>query len=76
MILLAIVLVLFGLPLLVGGVWLISLGGSWYYALSGTTLIVIALLVKPRLGEPSKWRYLTRHCLAWSGPVHRGQHSL
>lgn len=48
MILLAILLVVFGLPMLVGGVWLIALGGSWYYALAGTTLIVIALLVKPR----------------------------
>ena len=48
MILLAILLVVFGLPMLVGGVWLITLGGSWYYALAGTTLIIIALLVKPR----------------------------
>jgi quinoprotein glucose dehydrogenase len=48
MILLAILLVVFGLPMLVGGVWLIALGGSWYYALAGTTLIVIAFLVKPR----------------------------
>lgn len=48
MILLSIVLVLFGLPLLAGGSWLIFLGGSWYYALAGITLIIIAFLVKPR----------------------------
>ncbi len=48
MILLAIILVLFGLPLLVGGIWLIALGGSWYYALAGTALLVIALLLKPQ----------------------------
>ena len=126
MILLAILLVVFGLPMLVGGVWLIALGGSWYYALAGTTLIVIAFLVKPRrtfaqalyalllaagshrclgllgsrirlvalsiaaggaaaaghsaagsqLDGPSTRRYLTRHCLDWSEPVHCGQHSL
>lgn len=36
--LLTIILFLFGLPLLTGGVWLLSLGGSWYYTLAGATL--------------------------------------
>ncbi|WP_316356041.1 membrane-bound PQQ-dependent dehydrogenase, glucose/quinate/shikimate family [Devosia sp.] len=39
---LAAVVVLFGLPILVGGVWLIALGGSWYYALAGLGLLVSA----------------------------------
>ncbi|NHB56664.1 membrane-bound PQQ-dependent dehydrogenase, glucose/quinate/shikimate family [Acinetobacter sp. 194] len=38
--LLAIVFVLFGLPLLIGGGYLISLSGSWYYLIAGLALIV------------------------------------
>ena len=37
---LAAVMVLFGLPIFAGGVWLIALGGSWYYALAGLGLLV------------------------------------
>lgn len=44
-IVLAIVLAVFGLALLVGGVWLIALGGSWYYALAGAGLLVTAWLL-------------------------------
>lgn len=39
---LAVVLALLGLPILVGGVWLITLGGSWYYALAGLGLLLTA----------------------------------
>ena len=39
---LAVVMVLFGLPILAGGLWLITLGGSWYYALAGLGLLVSA----------------------------------
>jgi quinoprotein glucose dehydrogenase len=39
---LAIVMMGFGLPILAGGVWLITLGGSWYYALAGLGLVVSA----------------------------------
>jgi len=39
---LAVVMAIFGLPILVGGVWLISLGGSWYYAFAGLGLLVSA----------------------------------
>ncbi|MGF1619849.1 MAG: membrane-bound PQQ-dependent dehydrogenase, glucose/quinate/shikimate family [Rhodomicrobiaceae bacterium] len=39
---LACILVLFGLPILVGGVWLISLGGSWYYLFAGLGLLLTA----------------------------------
>jgi quinoprotein glucose dehydrogenase len=36
------VLVLFGLPIFGGGVWLIILGGSWYYLLAGIGLLATA----------------------------------
>lgn len=41
-IVLALVMALFGIPILVGGVWLITLGGSWYYALAGLGLLASA----------------------------------
>jgi quinoprotein glucose dehydrogenase len=39
---LAVILIIFGLPILAGGVWLIALGGSWYYALAGLGLLLTA----------------------------------
>lgn len=39
---LAVVMGLFGLPIMLGGVWLITLGGSWYYAFAGLGLLVSA----------------------------------
>lgn len=42
---LAIVLGLFGIALLAGGIWLIFLGGSWYYGLAGLGLLVTAWLL-------------------------------
>lgn len=44
-IILALVLAVFGLPLLGGGAYLISLGGSWYYGLAGAGLLWTALLI-------------------------------
>lgn len=38
-------LALIGLPLVIGGVWLIGLGGSWYYALAGLALIASGALI-------------------------------
>lgn len=40
--LLALTMMVFGLPILAGGAWLISLGGSWYYALAGLGLVLSA----------------------------------
>lgn len=40
--LLGVVLVLFGLPIAVGGLWLITLGGSWYYFPAGLGLLATA----------------------------------
>ena len=39
---LAAIMVVFGLPILAGGIWLITLGGSGYYALAGLGLLVSA----------------------------------
>ena len=46
LIVLAIVIIIVGLPLIPGGVWLIALGGSWYYVFAGAALVIsgIALL--------------------------------
>ena len=41
----AVIMVILGLPLLVGGVYLIYLGGSIYYALAGIGLIVAGVLL-------------------------------
>lgn len=39
---------LFGLAMLVGGVWLIAVGGSWYYGLAGLGLLVATVLLLRR----------------------------
>ena len=36
---------LFGVAMLVGGVWLIALGGSWYYGLAGLALVIATVLL-------------------------------
>ena len=41
----ALLLILLGLAILVGGVWLIALGGSWYYALAGLGLIASGVFI-------------------------------
>ncbi|MGQ7846593.1 membrane-bound PQQ-dependent dehydrogenase, glucose/quinate/shikimate family [Granulosicoccus sp. 3-233] len=48
MILLALILALMGLSLLAGGVWLVMLGGSIYYALAGLVLLATAALIRSR----------------------------
>lgn len=42
---LAIVLAVFGIALFAGGIWLIVLGGSWYYGLAGLGLIITAWML-------------------------------
>lgn len=39
---------LFGLAMTVGGVWLIAVGGSWYYGLAGLGLLVVMVLLLRR----------------------------
>lgn len=45
---LSISIALLGLVLLVGGVWLIALGGSWYYALAGLALVGSGIMLFQR----------------------------
>src|SRR4051812_6542818 len=50
-------LVLLGLPQVIGGAWLLALGGSWYYLPAGIALIVagLALMRGRAIGA---WIYL------------------
>lgn len=50
------VLAILGLVLLAGGIWLITLGGSFYYALAGLGLIVTAVLLS-RASIAAIWVY-------------------
>ena len=54
---LAIVLVIFGLPIFAGGIWLLSLGGSWYYSLAGAGLLLTAYALFKR-SIAAVWVYL------------------
>ncbi|QBM17010.1 quinoprotein glucose dehydrogenase [Marinobacter sp. JH2] len=56
MILFTILLLLLGLVLLAGGVWLASLGGSLYYAIAGIALIIAGLASKGRR-PVARWVY-------------------
>ena len=64
---LALVLAVFGLLLLGGGVWLISLGGSWYYALAGAGLLLTAWFLLQR-SPLAIWIYLVTYAatVAWA----------
>ena len=41
----AVIAVIFGLILLIGGIWLAVLGGSWYYIIAGLFFIATAFLL-------------------------------
>lgn len=56
--------VLLGAILFAGGIWLILLGGSWYYALAGAGLIASGLLLN-RGRISAIWLYL----LVWAGTM-------
>ncbi|WP_082101993.1 membrane-bound PQQ-dependent dehydrogenase, glucose/quinate/shikimate family [Devosia psychrophila] len=43
--LLAVVMALFGIAILAGGAWLITLGGSWYYGIAGLGLLTSAWFI-------------------------------
>ncbi|WP_343038681.1 PQQ-binding-like beta-propeller repeat protein [Skermanella pratensis] len=62
-----ILLLLMGLALAGGGVWLIALGGSWYYAVAGAALLLAAFLLFRR-NPAAHWVYalLLLGTLAWS----------
>ena len=52
-----VIILLFGLAILIGGVWLIALGGSWYYAFAGVGLVCTALFLFRR-SMLAVWVYL------------------
>lgn len=58
---------LFGVVLIVGGVWLIAVGGSWYYALAGIALLITAILLLRRRAS-ALWLYaaLVLATLIWA----------
>lgn len=64
---LALVMILFGLPIAAGGVWLASLGGSWYYVLAGLGLLLSAWFLL-RHSMVGVWIYLLTFfgTLAWA----------
>jgi quinoprotein glucose dehydrogenase len=56
--------ILLGLVILALGVWLIVLGGSWYYGLAGLGLIVTGILLN-RHSMGAVWVYL----VTWLGTL-------
>ena len=54
---LGLVLVIFGLPIAAGGIWLIALGGSWYYLPAGLGLLLTAYFLFRR-ERTAFWVYL------------------
>ncbi|SDI10809.1 quinoprotein glucose dehydrogenase, partial [Janthinobacterium sp. YR213] len=62
-----VIFILFGLALLGGGIWLATLGGSWYYLLAGIGMLVAGVLVfkGKRSAQPFMALLLTA-TLIWS----------
>lgn len=59
--------ILIGLALAVGGVWLIALGGSWYYAIAAVAFLVTGLLLfRGRPAALLVYALLGVGTLAWS----------
>ncbi|GGE46747.1 hypothetical protein GCM10011360_37490 [Primorskyibacter flagellatus] len=56
--------VLLGAVIFIGGVWLIALGGSWYYGLAGLGLLVTGILLNRYMIE-AIWAYL----IVWLGTL-------
>ncbi|WP_417580421.1 PQQ-binding-like beta-propeller repeat protein [Pelagibacterium sp.] len=59
-----VVVLVFGVPILAGGVWLAALGGSWYYILAGIGLVLTAMFLFRR-SMLAVWIYL----LTFAGTV-------
>lgn len=64
---LAVIMIVFGLPIMAGGVWLLSLGGSFYYAIAGLGLLVSAFFLIRR-SIIGVWIYLATFAftLVWA----------
>ncbi|MEI2384091.1 hypothetical protein [Breoghania sp. JC706] len=64
---LAVVLLAFGLAIFAGGVWLISLGGSYYYAIAGVGLLLTAyFLFRASMAAFSVYLVTWLGTLAWA----------
>lgn len=61
---LAVVIVLFGLPIFGGGAYLVWLGGSWYYVFAGIGLLLTAWFLV-RASMAAVWVYL----VTWLGTL-------
>ncbi|WP_157019362.1 glucose/quinate/shikimate family membrane-bound PQQ-dependent dehydrogenase [Mesorhizobium xinjiangense] len=63
----SLILTLIGLAVGAGGIWLIALGGSWYYLIAGLAFLVTATLLFRRSGA-ALWVYalLIVGTLAWA----------
>lgn len=63
----AVVLLVFGLPIAAGGLWLITLGGSWYYLPAGLGLLLTAWFLLQR-SMSAVWVYLITYVatLVWA----------
>ena len=48
----AIIMAVFAAPLLIGGTYLLSLGGSAYYVIAGITMLVTAFFYLKDIGAP------------------------
>lgn len=61
------IIVIFGLPIFGGGIWLAALGGSWYYIFAGIGLLLTALFLFRR-SMLAVWIYLLTFAgtLAWA----------
>ena len=56
----AVVIAIFGILIFGGGLWLIALGGSWYYAIAGVGLCLTAwFLAQPSIN--ALWIYLATY---------------
>lgn len=66
-VLLGLFILVFGVPISVGGVYLIYLGGSWYYAVAGAGLLLTAFLLFKR-SMVALWVYLATwvFTIAWA----------
>lgn len=60
----AVLIVVFGLPIFAGGIWLAVLGGSWYYIFAGLGLLITAFFLFRR-SMLAVWVYL----LTFAGTV-------
>lgn len=59
--------ILFGLPMVIGGIWLLVLGGSWYYLPAGTAFIVSGwLLILRRRHGATVYAALFVATILWS----------